>query len=134
MGKVTFQSQKVLLSVPVEQAYEFFYDLNNLRKLMPEQVINWQSTESTCSFDIKGMAHIALQHGECVPGQFVKIVSSAENPIDLEIKGIVNNLGENQTESLIELSADLSPMLQLMASAPLQNLVKIMAERLMAAM
>lgn len=131
---MTFQSQKVLLSVPVEKAYEFYYDLNNLRKLMPEQVINWQSTQSTCSFDIKGMAHIALQRGESVPGQFVKIVSSAENPIDLEIKGIVNNFGENQTESLIELSADLSPMLQLMASAPLQNLVKIMAERLMAAM
>lgn len=130
MGKVTFQSQKVLLSVPVEQAYDFFYDLNNLRKLMPEQVINWQSTESTCSFDIKGMAHIALQRGEAVPGQYVKIISSVENPIDLEIKGLVSKQGENQTESLIELSADLSPMLQLMASAPLQNLVKIMAEKL----
>jgi hypothetical protein len=130
MGKVTFQSHKVQLAAPITRVHLFFYDLNNLQKLMPEQVINWHSTEESCSFDIKGMAHIALQRGETATDQFVKIISSSENPIDLEIKGITEKSGNEQTEAMIELSADLSPMLQLMVSGPLQNLVKIMADRL----
>jgi hypothetical protein len=130
MGKVDFQSHKVELPVPVEKAFLFLYDLNNLHQLMPEQVINWNSTENSCSFDIKGMAHISLKRGETIPNQLVRIVSEPENPIDLEIRGHLEKQTANQTMLWIELTADLSPMLKLLASGPMQNLVNIMADRL----
>jgi len=130
MGKVDFQSHKVELSVSVEKAYAFLYDLNNLHQLMPEQVINWQSTEDTCSFDIKGMAHISLKRGEIIQNRQVSIVSLPENPIELEIRGIMERTSDNLSSATVELTADLSPMLQLMVSGPLQNLVNIMADRL----
>ena len=130
MGKVDFQSHKVELPVPVEKAYLFLYDLNNLHKLMPEQVINWQSAEDSCSFDIKGMAHISLKRGETIPNRQVRIISMPENPIDLEIRGNLEKITDKLTSATIELTADLSPMLQLMVSGPLQNLVNIMADRL----
>jgi hypothetical protein len=130
MGKVDFTSHKVELPVPVEKAYLFLYDLNNLRQMMPEQVINWESTEDSCSFDIKGMAHISLKRGDTIADRLVRIISEPENPIDLEIRGILEKVAENQTSATVELTADLSPMLQLMVSGPLQNLVNIMADRL----
>lgn len=130
MGKVDFQSHKVELQVTVDKAYAFLSDLNNLRLLMPEQVINWQSTEDTCSFDIKGMAHISLRRGETIPGKLIRIISMPENPIDLEIRGCLEKQSDDQTILWIELTADLSPMLKLLASGPMQNLVNIMADRL----
>ena len=133
MWKVDFQSHNVQLQVPVEKAYAFLRDLNNLQKLMPEQVINWESTEESCSFDIKGMAHISLERAETIPGKLIRIISRPENPIDLEIRGNFEKTGADQTIAWIVLTADLSPMLKLLASGPMQNLVNIMADRLRAA-
>ena len=97
---------------------------------MPEQIINWQSTESTCSFDIKGMAHINLLIGELVPDKLIRIVSGSDNPIDLEIRANFDKESPEKTSAYIELTADLSPMLQLLASGPMQNLVNIMADKM----
>jgi len=130
MGKVDFESHKVQLHLATEAAYSFLLDLNNLKKLMPEQVINWQSTEDSCSFDIKGMAHISLTRAEAIPFRLVRIVSGPDNPIELEIRGILEKESDNRTTAWIELTAVLSPMLKLMASGPLQNLVNMMADKL----
>jgi carbon monoxide dehydrogenase subunit G len=130
MGKVNFQSQSVQLKAAPARVFSFLADLNNLQHLMPEQVINWQSTDSSCSFDIKGMAHINLEMAEVIQDKFIRIISGPDNPLDLEIKGFLEKSGESQTSAIIELTADLSPMLQLLASAPMQNLVNIMAEKL----
>jgi carbon monoxide dehydrogenase subunit G len=133
MGKVDFQSHQVQLPVSIEDAFAFLRDLNNLKELMPEQVINWKSTEETCSFDIKGMAHITLQRAETIPPQLVRIVSAEDTPLELEIMGKLEKANDHQTSARIELSAELSPMLKMMVSGPLQNLVNIMADRLVTA-
>ena len=130
MGKVDYCSHTVELPVGAHPACTFFSDLNNLLKLMPEQIINWQSTEDTCSFDIKGMTHIDLKRTEVIPGKLVRIGSGPENPLELELKGYFEKLSDTRCSARIELTAELSPMLKLMVSGPLQNLVNIMAERL----
>jgi hypothetical protein len=132
MGKVDFRSHTVELQVSAEQAHLFLFDLNNLRKLMPEQIINWQSTSDSCEFDIKGMAHITLHRAEAIQGKLVRVISGQENPLELEIRLYTEKTDEMRSSAWIELGAVLSPMLQLMVSGPLQNLVNIMAERLSA--
>lgn len=130
MGKVDFRSHLVELQVPVEKAYSFLVNLNNLQKLMPEQIINWNSTEASCEFDIKGMAHVTLERVETIENKLIRIVSGPDTPLSLEIKGNLDSTGDSKTSAFIQLTADLSPMLQLMVSGPLQNLVNIMADRL----
>lgn len=97
---------------------------------MPEQVINWHSTESSCSFDIKGMAHINLLRDELIPEKLIRIISGEGNPIDIEIRCNLEKERPESTSARVELTADLSPMLKMLASGPLQNLVNIMADRL----
>jgi hypothetical protein len=130
MGKVDFRSHMIELPVSAEQAQSFLLDLNNLRHLMPEQIINWQSTEDSCAFDIKGMAHITLQRAETIPEKLVRVISGSENPLELEIRLNTEKINDTRCSAWIELGAVLSPMLQLMVSGPLQNLVNIMAEKL----
>ncbi len=132
MGKVEFQSHEVRLAVPAAKAFAFLSDLNNLEHLMPEQVINWQSTDKSCSFDIKGMAHINLEKAESIPDRMIHIISGPDNPIDIEFRCNLDKAGDDQTSASIVLSADLSPMLKLLASGPMQNLVNIMADKLSA--
>jgi hypothetical protein len=130
MGKVNFTSHTVQLEVASEKAFAFLSDMNNLQNLMPEQVINWQSTDKSCSFDIKGMAHINLERAETIPGKLIHIISGPDNPIDIEFRCNLEEQGNAQSSAWIELTADLSPMLKLMASGPMQNLVNIMADKL----
>jgi hypothetical protein len=132
MGKVDFISDTVQLNVPADMAFSYLSDLNNLQHLMPEQVINWQSTDKSCSFDIKGMAHINLERATTIPGKLIHIISGPDNPLDIEFRCKLEGQGNAQTSAWIELTADLSPMLKLMASGPMQNLVNIMAEKLSA--
>jgi hypothetical protein len=130
MGKVAFRSQSVELPVPASKAYSFLADLNNLQRLMPDQIINWQSTRDSCEFDIRGMAHISLQKAEIQPYNLVHVISGPDNPLELELKFEIEKIDDAKCSSVVELSAVLSPMLQLMVSGPLQNLVNIMAEKL----
>jgi carbon monoxide dehydrogenase subunit G len=130
MGKVDFRSHTVELAVPVEKAFLFLSDLNNMKELMPEQIINWQSAADSCAFDIKGMAHVTLTRAETIENKMVRIVSGPDTPLDLEITGNLERINDSKTSAWISLTADLSPILKLMASGPLQNLVNIMAEKL----
>jgi carbon monoxide dehydrogenase subunit G len=130
MGKVDFKSHTIQLEVPADKAFTFLSDMNNLQHLMPGQVINWKSTDKSCSFDIKGMAHINLERAETIPGKLIHIISGPDNPINIEFRCNLEGKGDTQTSAWIELTADLSPMLKLMASGPMQNLVNIMADKL----
>jgi carbon monoxide dehydrogenase subunit G len=129
MGRVSFKSQKVTLAKSPEEVFAFLDDLNNLGSLLPEQVINFKSDSGQCSFDIKGMAHIGLRKSESIPNSSIKISGVEENPLELDFLIGIENSGDGGSVVEIDLTAQLSPMLQLMASSPLQNLVNIMADR-----
>lgn len=130
MGQVNFVSHAVELPASNGSVFNFLSDLNNFEKMMPDQVINWKSTRNDIEFDIKGMAHISLFKSAEVPGKSVTLASGPDNPIELQLKGIIDEKNENLSQVTLELTANLSPMLKMMASAPLQNLVNIMADRL----
>jgi carbon monoxide dehydrogenase subunit G len=130
MGHVNFTSHAVELPASSEAVFNFLSDLNNFEKMMPDQVVNWQSTSDDCEFDIKGMAHIGLVKSSEVPGKSVTIKSKPDNPIELQIQGNITAKTAQFSVVTLELTANLSPILQMMASAPLQNLVNIMADKL----
>jgi hypothetical protein len=130
MGRVTFNSPPVPLKISAAGAYTFLSDLDNMEKLMPEQVVNWRSDRVSCSFDIKGMAHIDLVLGQLVENRTVTVDSGPENPINTQIIFSLEDKGTSQSECTVTLHAELNMMLELLASTPLQNLVNIMAGKL----
>ncbi len=129
MGRVKFSSHRVTVAKSPVEVFAFLDDLNNLGSLLPEQVINFKSDSGQCSFDIKGMAHIGLKKGESLPYRSITISGVEENPLELDFHMGIEDSGDGGTDVVIDLNAQLSPMLQLMASSPLQNLVNIMADR-----
>ena len=80
MGKVSFKSDVIHLDAPAQQVYVLLSNLDNMQNLMPEQVINWQSNGTSCSFEIKGMTHIHLIIGQLIENKLVNINSGPGNP------------------------------------------------------
>jgi carbon monoxide dehydrogenase subunit G len=124
-----FSSEWKTIAAPAETVFNFVSDLNNLGKLMPEQVINWESTADTCSFTIKGMANIPMRVVSRIPARYIGLEPEGKAPFDFKIDIDFKDKGE-QCETQVKLDAALNPMLAMMAKRPLQNLVNIIVQKL----
>lgn len=124
-----FSSEWKTIDAPAETVFNFVSDLNNLGKLMPEQVINWESTADTCSFTIKGMANIQMRVVSRIPARYIGLEPEGKAPFDFKIDIDFKGKGE-QSETQVKLDATLNPMLAMMAKRPLQNLVNIIVQKL----
>ena len=124
------ESEKLTINNSQEKIYSFLSNFNNFGKLMPGQIINWQSTENTCSFTIKGMTDLSMQIKAKMPFHTIMIIPNGKTPFDFELKCSFVALESNKTESQLTFSADLNPMLSMMASKPLENFVNMLNIRL----
>lgn len=126
------EGKRVSVNAKREKVFEFLSDFNNYEKLMPEQIINWKSTENDCSFTVSGMADISLKFDEKNPPNNIKISPNGKAPFSfsLLIKLEEDSLNEQKTTAGVDVEANLNPMLAMMAKRPLENLVNVMAENL----
>lgn len=124
-----FQSEWQHVNAPIADVYAFVTDLNKLEQLMPDQVINWKADADRCSFTIQGMADLQLRVDERLPNQSMRLVPVGKAPfpfsLEVELKPEAASC-----KAKVQLIAALNPMLAMMASRPLQNLVNIMAQKL----
>jgi len=125
----SYNSDSVLLNAPCEEVYGFLSDFRNLQSLMPEQVTNWQATESECSFTISGLANFSMELDSKAFCRNIHIVSKGDNPVSYSLDYFFRQK-DRQCEVSVQLDAALSVFLQSVASRPLQNLVNIIAEKL----
>lgn len=128
MSFEVFSSEWMPLEAPQEQVFAMACSLERFGLLLPEQIENWRTDGDSCSFTIKGMADITLRITEKQPHSLVRLQPSAKAPFPFSID---LNVAEEQGKSKVRvcLEADLNPLLSMMASKPLQNLVDTMAQR-----
>ncbi|HOW25440.1 MAG TPA: hypothetical protein PK711_07190 [Bacteroidales bacterium] len=123
------ESEKITIHKPAEQIFSFLSDFNHFKELMPPQVINWQSTESTCAFTIQGMTDLSLKMAEREPFTRIHILPDGKAPFPFELNCHLTGKGED-TETQIVFHADLNPFLSMVALNPLRNLVNILNNKL----
>jgi hypothetical protein len=116
----TFESTAIVNS-PVNDVYLFLDDMNNHRQLMPDSVTDWESTLNNASFNVQGMLKLFLKIDSRKENQEIKIIPAEKPPFDLELNWALSAVNE-QTSVVFTITADLSVMMKLMASGPLQKL------------
>jgi hypothetical protein len=104
--------------------------MNNFGKLMPEQVINWQSTDDSCSFTIKGMTDLSMRISEKTPNSKIIIVPGDNPPFPFSLICQLNEEKKDTTKAQILFNAELSMMMELLAKNPLQNFINLLVEKL----
>ncbi len=112
------------------QVYSFVSDLSNMGDLMPEQVVNWKAEKDRCSFTVKGMTSLSLRIEEQIPEKRIRLVPDGKSPFEFELLLHLREKTPQTSESMVEIAAELNPMMAMMAKRPLQNLVDIIAEKL----
>ena len=123
------ESEKVTVAKSAKEVYEFLGNFNNFEKLMPEQVVNWQSTPDECTFTIQGMATLGMKIVERKPNSLIRINKNGSAPFDFTLSCMID---ENSAPCTIQLvfDVDLNPMMKMMALKPLTNFLNILANKL----
>jgi carbon monoxide dehydrogenase subunit G len=114
-----------------EQVFTFLSDLNNLQKLMPDRVENWQSDTDSCTFTIKGMAEIGMKIEERIPSHTLKLVSHGKVPFKFNLDILIrpDSSGSN-CETAIVFNGDINMFMKMMVETPLTNFFKMLLEKL----
>lgn len=124
------ESQRVEVNKPAAELFSFLSDFNNFQRLMPEQVVNWQSTADECSFTISGMATIGMKIVERTPNSYLKIVSHGKVPFAFTLHAHLQAVSENVTSGQLIFEADLNPMLKMMVEKPLTKFFNSLADKM----
>ena len=127
---MNIKSDLVTVNSPAGQVFDFLNDYNNYEKLMPEQVIKWESDEQSGRFTIKDMAELGMRIEDSKPGEYVMLHSDGKVPFEFTLKVFLENKGENLTEVFIEFDGKVSTMIAMMAKRPLTNLVNHMVSQI----
>jgi hypothetical protein len=96
---------------------------------MPPQVVNWQSTEESCSFTIQGMTDLAMHISEKIPFSRIVILPDGHPPFDFQLDCSLDDSGTTTISQLI-FHADLNPFLSMVAMNPLRNFVNLLNQKL----
>jgi carbon monoxide dehydrogenase subunit G len=115
------ESEEAIINKPATELYNFLSDFNNFKSIMPEQVVNWESTQDDCSFTIKGMASLGMQYEEKIPSSLIKIKQKGKAPFDFTIHCMLDKQDESNTKLKLAMDADLNPFLKMMAEKPLKK-------------
>ena len=116
----TFKSTTTI-NRPVNEVYQFLADLQNHEQLMPENVEDWKSTYDEASFSIKNMGNLSLKVKGRVPDREITLIPAQKPPFDIELKWSLTP-GNNDTNVLFTIDANLNMMMKMLASGPLQKL------------
>jgi carbon monoxide dehydrogenase subunit G len=124
------ESDKTSVDKTPEEVFNFLSNFNNFKKLMPEQVTNWESTEDTCSFTIAGMASLGMKMVEKKPYSLIKVEKDGKAPFDFTLECLVDKKDSSKSEVQLAFNADLNPMLKMMAVKPLTNFLNLLVGKL----
>jgi carbon monoxide dehydrogenase subunit G len=122
------ESNIVTVNKPAKEVFAFLSDFNNYKRLMPEQVTDWESTSDQCSFTIKGMGSLGMKMKDRIPDTSVVIEKNGKAPFDFLLTCSIQGK-ENQSDVQLFFDAALNPMMKMMASRPLTNFLNLLAEK-----
>lgn len=124
------ESKQATVAASAEELFRFLSDMNNFARLLPENKIeNVQTTETTCSFRISGMADIQLEKKSETPFQLIQI-ESGDKPFKFYLQIPIQAISEKQSQASLRFEGQLNPMLQMMVTGPLTNFFNMLADNL----
>ncbi len=124
----TFKSPEIIVNKTAKDFFNKIGDLNNLKDIMPPQITDFKSTETTCSFKMNGMPELALEITEKT--EFSKIsLTAIESQIPFSLNCFITEKGE-QCQARLEINAELNMMMRMMVEKPLTQFLDVLASKM----
>jgi hypothetical protein len=120
-----FESRTGKLTCNAEEIFAFVTDIRNFERFIPVGIIsNWIAEKETCSFSVSMLGTVSVRLAE--KERYTKVVFSGDalkkNDFLLTL-----NIKDNVTdhaEVMILLSAELNPMMKMMAGKPIEQFLE----------
>lgn len=123
-------STTALVPASPEVIAKHLSDLRNLHSLLPlDQINEWQATEDSCSFKIKGGIIISLEHKLPREQSKIEFKSGASSPFPFTLT-VHLAPKEDFCEGNMEFNAKVNPFVKLVAEKPLTGLFENMTQKL----
>ena len=116
-----YESKQQQIHHPASLIYPIISRLDLLSPAMQDKVEEWQATEDSCSFKVKGMK-VGLRIDERVENKHVKIVADEGGiPIDFTFWIQLKEVAERDTRVRMVLHAELNMMMRMMIGGKIQS-------------
>ena len=133
-----FKSDWTKAQLSDKELFEYIGNMNNIPPILPEQVIDIKTDADNLAFTIQGMGSIALQVTKREPNKLIQLSPTGKTPFQFVLNiyirdtespshQVTKSMSESMSECCFEIDANLNPLMQMMASRPLQNLVNMMS-------
>ena len=124
----TFRSPLVIVNRSAKDFFIKIGDLNNLKEIMPSSIKDFESTETTCSFKMKGMPALNLELVKKTPFSQISLTAKGSQfPLSLDC--FITEKGD-QCQAQLEINAELNTMMKMMVEKPLAQLLDVLSNKM----
>ncbi len=124
----TFKSPDVIIDKNSEYFFNKIGNLNNLKDVMPSEIKEFTSTETTCAFKMSGMPELKLKIAEKI--EFSKLsLAAVESQIPFSLNCLITDKGE-KCQARLEINAELNMMMKMMVEKPLTQFLNVLAKKM----
>jgi len=124
----TFTSPEVIVNRSAEDFFNKIGDLNNLKEIMPSSIKDFESTETTCSFKMKGMPALNLELGKKTPFSKISLTANSSQ-VPFSMNCYITEKGD-QCQARLEINAELNMMMKMMVEKPLTQFLDVLASKM----
>jgi carbon monoxide dehydrogenase subunit G len=122
-----FESRSGKLTCNPEEAFTFVTDIRNFERFIPNGTINnWHAERDSCSFDVSMVGTVSFRLAE--KDKFTRVVFNGDalKKNDFSLVLHISENGNNPADVKVSLSADLNPMMKMVAAKPIGQFLEIL--------
>ncbi len=114
-----------------QQLFDFCINFNNLQSCMPPQVKEWVSTNDACSYNLNGMATIAMRITNSVAPTLINTVSDGDkNPFTFTLNFNITPVTDATSTLQLVFDGDVNMFMKPMIEKPLTNFFNYLTAQL----
>jgi len=122
-----FESRMGKVTCSAEELFTFVTDLRNFERFIPQGTINnWKTERESCSFSVSMIGTVSFHIAEKEMNRKVVFNGDALKKNDFSLVLDIPENEKNHTCVQVFLSADLNPMLKMMAAKPIVQFLEML--------
>jgi carbon monoxide dehydrogenase subunit G len=126
-----YESRTGKLTGTAEEVYKFVTDIRNFERFIPKGVINnWHAEKESCSFGVSMLGTVTVRLAEKEEYTKVVFTGDALKENDFSLVLFISEEIKNQARVKVTLSADLNPIMKMMAAKPITQSLEMLIKEM----
>ena len=122
-----FESRTGKLTCSAEEVFDFVTDIRNFEQFIPKgNINNWNAEKESCSFSVSMLGTVSVKLAEKEKYNKVVYMGDALKKNDFSLTLDISDKFEKTADVKVNLSADLNPMMKMMATKPIGQFLEML--------